>query len=54
MANSLGIKVLGLSMVTNMAAGITGKPLTHDEVIETTQKGADQFKRLVSGVIGTL
>ena len=51
MANSLGIKVLGLSMVTNMAAGITGKPLTHDEVIETTQKGADQFKRLVSGII---
>jgi purine-nucleoside phosphorylase len=54
MANSLGIKVMGLSMITNMAAGMTGEPLTHEEVIETSQKGAEAFKRLVKGIIEQL
>lgn len=54
MANKLGMKVLGLSMVTNMAAGITGRPLTHTEVIEATQKGSDKFKRLVRGIVERL
>lgn len=53
-ANSLGITVLGLSMITNMAAGITGMPISHKEIIETTEKGAGEFKRLVSGIIGNL
>lgn len=51
MANSLGIEVLGLSMITNMAAGITGNPLSHGEVIETTRKAGEKFKRLVRGII---
>ena len=54
MANRLGMKVLGLSMVTNMAAGITGRPLTHTEVIETTRKVANQFKGLVRGIVERL
>ena len=37
MANRLGMKVLGLSMITNMAAGISTKPLSHQEVIETSK-----------------
>ena len=53
-ANRLGMKVLGLSMVTNMAAGITGRPLTHTEVIETTRKAANQFKGLVRGIVERL
>jgi purine-nucleoside phosphorylase len=53
-ANSHGIKVLGLSVMTNMAAGITGGRLTHEEVIETTESAAEQFKRLVSGIIANL
>ena len=54
MANRLGMKVLGLSMVTNMAAGITGRPLTHTEVIEATRKGAKQFNGLVRGIVERL
>ena len=54
MANSLGIRVMGLSMITNMAAGITGEPLTHEEVIETSKKGAEEFKRLIKGIITRL
>jgi purine-nucleoside phosphorylase len=54
MANRLSMKVLGLSMVTNMAAGITGRPLTHTEVIEATRKAANKFKALVRGIVERL
>ena len=54
MANSLGVRALGLSMVTNMAAGITGIPLSHEEVLETTTRAADKFKSLVRGIVGKL
>jgi purine-nucleoside phosphorylase len=45
---------MGLSMITNMAAGITGEPLTHEEVIETSRKSSDSFKRLIKGIITRL
>jgi purine-nucleoside phosphorylase len=54
MANSMGISVLGLSIVTNMAAGISGIPLSHKEVIETTEKAAGGFRRLVRGIVERL
>ncbi len=50
-ANKKGLKVLGLSMITNMAAGITGESLSHDEVIETTEKSKEKFKMLVKKII---
>jgi len=53
-ANSLGIRVLGLSMITNMAAGITGMPLSHKEIIETAENAADEFKGLVGAIIENL
>jgi purine-nucleoside phosphorylase len=37
-ARHSGIKVLGISCISNMAAGILDQPLSHDEVIETTEK----------------
>ena len=51
MANSLGMRVLGLSMVTNMGAGMSGKPLSHQEVIMTSKKESEKFTALVKGVI---
>jgi purine-nucleoside phosphorylase len=54
MAKNLGITVLGLSVVTNMAAGISGTPLSHKEVIETTKKAAEQFRKLVRGIVERL
>ena len=53
-ANSKGVRVLGLSLVTNMAAGITGNPLSHEEVIEASKKAAEKFSRLVFGIIERL
>jgi len=54
MANSLGMKVLGLSMITNMAAGISPKPMSHQGVIKTAKKGSAKFSSLVKGIIEQL
>ena len=53
-ANSLGIKILGLSMITNMAAGMSAKPLSHQEVIETSNTASAKFSSLVKAIIGEL
>lgn len=50
-ANHAGMKVLGISCVTNMAAGVLPQKLNHDEVLETANRVRDQFITLVKGVI---
>jgi purine-nucleoside phosphorylase len=50
-ARHSGIRVLGISCVTNMAAGITDAPLNHVEVLETTQRVKTQFIGLLTAVI---
>ncbi len=42
-----GMRVCGVSCITNMAAGVSDKPLSHSEVQETADKTADKFKALV-------
>jgi purine-nucleoside phosphorylase len=53
-ARSLGMRVLGVSCVTNMACGLSTTPITHAEVIETTAHAAASFERLISGVVARL
>ena len=50
-ARHMGIRVLGISCVTNMAAGILDRPLDHREVIETGERVKTQFVALLRGVI---
>jgi len=50
-AKHMGMKILGISCVTNMAAGVTDKPLTHEEVIETGKMAGKKFKELIMGII---
>jgi purine-nucleoside phosphorylase len=50
-ARHSGIRVLGISCVTNMAAGITGKTLTAEEVFETGARVKHQFIALLKAVI---
>lgn len=50
-AKHLGMEVLGLSMITNMAAGISEKPLSHEEVIEVSKRVSLKFNKLVKGII---
>jgi purine-nucleoside phosphorylase len=53
-ANSLGLKVLGLSMITNMAAGMSAEPLSHEDVIKTSNEASAKFSALVKAIIGEL
>lgn len=46
-----GMRVLGISCVTNMAAGILDQPLNHQEVTETANRVKDQFTALLDAVI---
>lgn len=48
------LNVLGISCITNMAAGILDQPLNHKEVIETSNKVKDKFSALLTEVIGKL
>ena len=43
-ARQMGIKVLGISCITNMAAGMSDDPIDHEEVMETGAKVARDFK----------
>lgn len=53
-AAQLGIKVLCISCVTNMAAGITGAAITEDEVVEVAASISEKFEALITGVIEQL
>jgi purine-nucleoside phosphorylase len=50
-ARQMGVKVLAISCVTNMAAGVLDKPLNHEEVLETGRRVAGHFKSLLREVI---
>ncbi|QDX93691.1 purine-nucleoside phosphorylase [Brevibacterium sp. JNUCC-42] len=50
-ARHMNVEVLGISCISNMAAGILDQPLSHDEVMETTEKVKAEFLSLVKGVI---
>lgn len=53
-ANHAGMKVMGISCITNMAAGMSGETLSHKEVVEVTQKVKHLFKDLVKKTIELL
>ncbi|HLO00083.1 MAG TPA: purine-nucleoside phosphorylase [Pyrinomonadaceae bacterium] len=53
-ARHMGMRVLGLSCITNMAAGISEAPINHEEVIETGQKVRETFTQLLRRIIAKL
>lgn len=53
-ANHGGMRVLGISCVTNMAAGILDQRLSHAEVMETAERIEQQFVRFVEALVKTL
>ena len=50
-AKHSNMKVLGISCITNLAAGISDKPLSHAEVVETTTRVSEDFISLLKGII---
>jgi purine-nucleoside phosphorylase len=53
-ARQMGIKVLGISCITNMAAGVVDQPINHEEVIETGEQVRDTFRNLLRRIIPRL
>lgn len=50
-ARHAGMRVLGISVVTNFAAGVSDRPLSHEEVLEVTKEKAAELGRLLSALI---
>lgn len=53
-ARHLGMRVLVLSLATNMAAGIAGRPLTHTEVLEAGEAARATLQNLLTGLVSEL
>jgi purine-nucleoside phosphorylase len=53
-ARHLGMKVLGISCITNLAAGVSDVPINHEEVMETGAKIAETFKELLRRIINKI
>ena len=50
-ARHMGLEVLGISCISNMAAGVLPQPLDHSEVMETTRRVRGQFIALIEGIV---
>jgi purine-nucleoside phosphorylase len=53
-ARHMGLEVLGISCITNMAAGVLPQPLVHDEVMETARRVRGSFISLLEGILERL
>ena len=53
-AREAGMEVLGISLVTNLAAGISPTPLNHQEVLEAGREAAPRLRRLLTGIAAAL
>jgi len=53
-ARSYGVRVIGISTVTNLAAGLSGRPLDHKEVVEVGASIRDRMVSLLAGLIERL
>lgn len=53
-ARAVGLEVLGISLVTNAAAGLSGGTLSHDEVIDAGKAAATRLRALLRGLVEVL
>ena len=53
-ARQMSMDVLGISCISNMAAGVLPQPLNHEEVMATTRRVRREFSALLEGIIGRL
>ena len=53
-ARQLGLEVLGISLVTNLAAGISAEHLNHAEVLEAGREAAPRLRHLLAGIAAAL
>lgn len=53
-AKQMGMKVLGISLITNAAAGVSDQPINHEEVMQTGAQVAEQFIALLNRIIAEI
>jgi purine-nucleoside phosphorylase len=53
-ARHMGMNVLGISCITNMAAGVLPQPLDHNEVMETARRVRGQFIALLEEIVARI
>ncbi|RMH11091.1 MAG: purine-nucleoside phosphorylase, partial [Gemmatimonadetes bacterium] len=53
-ARAAGLRVLGFSLITNRAAGLSGQPLSHDEVVEVGRRAGARLEGILRGVLRRL
>jgi purine-nucleoside phosphorylase len=53
-ARHMGARVIGISCISNQAAGMTGQPLSHEEVTETATRVRGTFEALIDGILSQL
>jgi purine-nucleoside phosphorylase len=53
-ARAAGLRVLGIALITNPAAGVVEAPLDHEDVIAVGARAADTFQQLVRGIVARL
>ena len=50
-ARALGMRVVGMSCITNLACGLSAEPISHAEVLEVTARAAEGMKKVVRGLV---
>jgi purine-nucleoside phosphorylase len=53
-ARAAGAEVLGISLVTNLAAGMSGEPLNHEEVLNTGRESAERMGALLAQLVSRI
>ncbi|NLA53901.1 MAG: purine-nucleoside phosphorylase, partial [Clostridiales bacterium] len=53
-ARHCGMRVLGISSITNMAAGVLDVPITHEDVLAMGAQVSEQFRQLIDSIIAHL
>jgi len=53
-ARQLGMRLLGISLVTNLATGLAREPATHDEVIRVARQAKKRFETLLMSILSLL
>ena len=53
-AREAGLEVLGISLATNLAAGISAEPLNHQEVLQAGRDAAPRLRQLLAGIAAAL
>lgn len=53
-ARAMGMRVAGMSCITNLAAGLTDQVISHQDVLEITQKAGEQFERIAIEFVSRL